>query len=371
LTDQPDFAALFSRPPEAEASAPGRVNLIGEHTDYNDGFVLPIAIPQRTVVSVAARGDQDVRAWSANVSGPDRELAFGLGMERPRAAWIDYVQAVTVALARAGCALGGFDARVESTVPLGAGLSSSASLEVALIRALARRFDLALDAVRIARIAHAAETQFVGVPVGMMDQMAASLASTDAALFIDTRSLAFESVPIPASTELLVIDSGQKHEHAGGEYRQRRQECADAAHALGVSSLRDVTLDQLRNPRLPEPLERRARHVVTENARVLDMRQALLSGDIARAGALMNSSHASMRDDFAVSTPQIDLLAGIAQATAGVAGARLTGGGFGGCIVALVERGRAAAAGTTIADRYSTQSGCDGRVLVPEPYPSA
>ncbi len=170
------FRVLFGRDAEATASAPGRVNLIGEHTDYNDGYVLPAAIPQQTTVWLAATDDGNVRAWSGNVSRVEQELAFGLGMERPRAAWVDYVQGVTWALRRAGHTFPGFDMQVESSVPLGAGLSSSASLEVAVIRAIDQRFGLGLDAVEIARLAHTAETEFVGVPVGMMDQMASSLA---------------------------------------------------------------------------------------------------------------------------------------------------------------------------------------------------
>jgi galactokinase len=371
LSDRRPFRELFGREPDVETAAPGRVNLIGEHTDYNDGFVLPVAIPQHTTARLAIRDDRDVRAWSANVTGPEQELAFGLGTERPRAAWIDYIQGVTVALTEAGFTIGGFDLQIESTVPLGAGLSSSASLEVALARALVQRFELPIDDVGIARVAHLAETRFVGVPVGMMDQMASSLATTDAALFIDTQSLSFERVPLPSSIELLVIDSGLKHEHAGGEYRQRRSECTEAARALGVGSLREATAEQVAASQLAPPLDRRARHVVTENQRVLDMRRALLSGDIAAAGALMNRSHTSMRDDFEVSTPEIDLLAAIAQATDGVAGARLTGGGFGGCIVALVERGRAKDAGEAIVTRYAAQSGQHARVLVPEPYRAA
>jgi galactokinase len=365
LIPAPTFDILFGRPAEIEQSAPGRVNLIGEHTDYNDGFVMPIAIPQRTIVRLAARDDREVRAWSANVTGADQEQAFGLDMERPRAAWIDYVQGVTSVLAREGLRLGGFDLEVQSDVPLGAGLSSSASLEVALLRALNHRFELGLDALAIARLAHRAETEFVGVPVGTMDQMAASLASTEAALFIDTRTLAFERVPIPTLVELLVVDSGIKHEHAGGEYRTRRAECEAAAKALGVPSLRDADADLLASITLAAPLDRRARHVVTENERVVEMRTALERDNMPAAGALMNASHRSMRTDFEVSTPEVDLLVTLAQNSDGVVGARLTGGGFGGCVVALVARGRAAEVGLNVARAYEQQSGVHATVLIP------
>ncbi len=361
------FPALFGRAATHTAAAPGRVNLIGEHTDYNDGFVLPIATPQQTTVELARRDDRSVTAWSANVTGADQRQAFGLGMERPRASWIDYVQGVTVALAADGIEVGGFDLRVSSDVPLGSGLSSSASLEVAVLRVLNQAFGLGLDGRAVARVAHRAETRFVGVPVGVMDQMAASLASTTSALFIDTRSGACEAVPIPGQVELLVIDSGIVHEHAGGEYRIRRAECEAAARTLGVPALRDASGERLSSVPLPAPLDRRARHVVTENERVLEMRLALLRGNIPAAGALMNASHRSMSEDFDVSTPDIDALAAIAQAQDGVAGARLTGGGFGGCIVALVARGRARGIAQQVLDLYRAYTGRAGRALIPVP----
>lgn len=361
----PAFRTLFDHDAHVTASAPGRVNLIGEHTDYNDGFVLPIAVPLHTRVSAARRTDQTVRAWSRDVDVADRAMAFGLGMERPRAAWIDYVQGVTRAAHDAGFPIGGFDLRVESDIPLGSGLSSSASLMVAVLRAMDALFDLRLDAVTVARLAHAAETGFVGVPVGVMDQMACSVATPDAALFLDTRSLAFERVPLPAAVELLVIDSGQRHEHAGGEYRTRRAECDAAARMLGVPALRDATERLLVEHELPSPLDRRARHVITENQRVLEMRLALALKNIPAAGALMNASHRSMSQDFEVSTPEIDTLAALTQAVDGVSGARLTGGGFGGCIVALCARGRARAIGASVLERYAVAATTDARVLVP------
>src|SRR3954470_3887238 len=349
---------------EATASAPGRVNLIGEHTDYNAGYVLPIATPQQTTVTVIRREDRQVAACSANIAGDAGFAGFGLGAERRQDGWIDYVQGVTVALREAGCEIGGFDARIVSEVPLGAGLSSSASLEIALVRAIAQLFGLTIDPLEAARLGHTAETAFVGVPVGMMDQMAASLASRDAALFIDTRSLAYEHVPLPPDAELVVIDSGIKHAHAGGEYRTRRAECEEAARLLGVAGLSDADLALLAREPLPPPLDRRARHVVTENARVLRMCDALRRGDLPSAGALMAASHASMRDDFEVSIPPIDALVDAAGRDHDVFGARLTGGGFGGCIVALARRGGGARAGAAIVAAYASEGG-HGALLVP------
>lgn len=353
------------RRPTHAVRAPGRVNLIGEHTDYNDGFMLPIAVPMQTRVSAARRSDQQVRAWSRDVPGADQLMAFGIGMERRRAAWVDYLQGVTRSLLDAGHAITGFDVTVESDVPLGSGLSSSASLEVAVLRAIDALFGLGLDGRTIAALAHRAETAFVGVPVGVMDQMACSLATEDAALFIDARSLDFARVPLPASVELLVLDSGLTHAHAGGEYRLRRQECEAAAAALGVASLRDADARLLTGRPLPSPLDRRARHVVTENERVLEMRMALVADNVPAAGALMNASHRSMSEDFEVSTPDIDVLAVLAQNQEGIAGARLTGGGFGGCVVALCARGYARSIGPAIVGRYSERTGRSGRVLVP------
>ena len=344
--------------------APGRVNLIGEHTDYNDGFVLPIATPQRTTVTLTPRDDRRALVQSASMPEGERDAEFVVGEERRAGRWFDYVQGVTQAMRQRGWQLRGFHAFIETGVPLGSGLSSSASLEIAIVRALDAAFQLGIDPIEAAHIGHRAETDFVGAPVGIMDQMAASLATTDAALFLDTRSLAFERVPIPGTAELLVVDSGIVHSHAGGEYRVRRAECEEAARRLGVRALRDVAADDPRIDRLPDPLNRRTRHVVTENARVLLVRDAFLRRDAPAAGAAMNASHASMRDDFNVSTPEIDTLVRIAQSSADVFGARLTGGGFGGAIVALVRKGRARAEGDAVVRAYAAEVERRASVLI-------
>ena len=224
-----DFTTLFARPPAVAADAPGRVNLIGEHTDYNGGFVLPTAIPQRTRVELAPRDDEAVRVASTAKDGGD-VLTFTLGAERPGRGWLDYVQGVTRLLRTGGHALRGFDARIDSAVPLGSGLSSSASLSVSLLRALRSAFGLALDDVAIARLGQRAENEFVGAQVGIMDPMAASLADEGTALFLDARSLAFERVPLPNGAELVVLNSGVAHDHAAGDYNTRRAECDAPAH---------------------------------------------------------------------------------------------------------------------------------------------
>ena len=309
------------------ASAPGRVNLIGEHTDYNGGFVLPAAIPLETRVELAPASGRRVRVWSAQFPN-DPPITFDLGAEVRSGDWADYVRGITWSLASAG-SLGGFDARIESRVPVGSGLSSSAALEVALGRALRTAFALRLDDIALAVAARRAETDFVGAPVGIMDQMACSLATTTAALLIDTRTLTHRTVPLPTDAALIVIDSGVTHHHAGGEYRTRRDECARAAAALGVAELRDVDVTDLdRVSRLPEPLNRRARHVITENARVQETVTSLASGDLNNVGRLFLESHASMRDDFEVSVPPVDALVACAARASGVSRRALDGRRF-------------------------------------------
>ena len=365
-TELQTFDQLFGREPAVVASAPGRVNLIGEHTDYNGGYVLPTVIPQKTVVELSPRGDRTVRVWSANVPDP-RQAAWALGSERPAGAWTDYVQGLTWVLAAAGYAIGGFDARVTSGVPLGSGLSSSAALEIGLLRAIRTAFGLALEDVPLARLARRAENEFVGAPVGIMDQMACSLAGDRDALFLDTRTLAFELVPLPASVELAVINSGVAHNHAKGDYRTRRAECEEASRLLGVPQLRDLGLADLpRVMALPDPLGRRARHVVTEDDRVLAAVRAMRAGDADVLGRLFLESHESMRDDYEVSVPEVDVLVEEARVQPDVYGARLTGGGFGGAVVVLVRAGTARRVADRIASHYRQRLARRATVLVPE-----
>jgi galactokinase len=357
------FPDIFGRPAEHTARAPGRVNLIGEHTDYSEGFVLPAAIPRETVVELARSPERQVRAVSLDVPS-SAPVSYELGAEARRRTWIDYLQGVTHVLRHAGHEVGGFDVRIHSRVPLGAGLSSSASFEVAVLRALRAAFQLPLDDVAIARLGQKVETDFVGAPVGIMDQMAASLADRGSALFLDTRTLAFERIPLPEAADLVVVSSGVTHSHAGGEYRTRRAECEAAASALGVRVLRDLSpADLARVEALPDPIRRRARHVVTENARVIEAAAALRAGDLARLGQLLATAHASLRDDFQVSVPEIETLVSVATATPGVLGARLTGGGFGGSIVVLAHREAAASAAAAIAAGYHQATGRTAAVL--------
>ena len=349
---------------EVRAEAPGRVNLIGEHTDYHDGFVLPCAVPQRTRVKLQPRDDSTVRAWSAQVGS--EAVAFQLGAEQRGGAWGDYIQGLTWVLGRRGARVSGFDLWIDSDVPLGSGLSSSAALEIATLRAMREAFNLPLSDIELARAAQQAEVEFVGAPVGIMDQMASSLAGERDALFLDTRSLAFEHIPLPAALELVVINSGVAHQHAGGDYVTRRRESEEAARRLGVERLRDVApgaLDRLAT--LPPLLARRARHVITENERVLQACDALRRGDVARLGGLFNASHASMRDDYEVSVPAVDLLVDLAQQHRDVFGARLTGGGFGGAIVVAASAGAGRRVAADVVAAYAGRSGNRASVLVP------
>jgi galactokinase len=350
------------------ASAPGRVNLIGEHTDYNGGFVLPTPIPQRTYVELERRHDEHVSVTSREMRAT---RSYRLGEERRVGAWIDYVQGCTAVLRVAGHRLGGMALHIRSEVPVGSGLSSSAALEVAVLRAIRAAFELAIDDVALALLGQRAENELVGAPVGAMDQLVASLGEPGAVLFIDMRSLETRSLPLPMA-DLIVSSSGIEHDHATGDYRTRRAECETAARELGVRALRELAVSDLpRVERLPEPFARRVRHVITENARVLAAVDAIVAGDLGRLGALFRESHRSLRDDYQVSLPAIDRLVGIADADRDVYGARLTGGGFGGSIVALARAGTGARAAAVMCERYRAETGHTAHVLVAGEAPCA
>jgi galactokinase len=353
-----DFADIFGAPATVQAFAPGRVNLIGDHTDYQSGFVLPVALTVGTSVALRPRRDDLVRVYSAN-QPTDGVRSFSLsdGGAQGHEGWTAYVRAVGAALLAAGYSIRGFDAQVRSGLPLGGGLSSSASLQVALLRALRSAFALPIDDGEIATLAHTAESRFVGVPVGMLDQLACSLGDPAHALFIDMRSMQTERVPLPDDVTVIVIGSGIAHRHSDGGYRTRRAEAEEAARRLGVGVLRELgPADLDRVEALPDPLRRRARHIVTENQRVLAFREALAAGSPERLGRIMEESHRSLRDDYEVSLREIDLLVQIAVGTPGVHGARLTGGGFGGAVVALAAAAVAAGAARSIATEYAARA---------------
>lgn len=346
----PTFEQHFGRAPQVTASAPGRVNLLGEHTDYQGGFVLPTAIPQVTTVTLGANGTREHRVFAADLN---EQSTFPVGGNAEGG----FARYVAGALALGG-APDGLDVHVTSNVPMGAGLSSSAALEVAVLRALRDLGILDASDERIALIAQRVEHEFVGVQCGIMDQMASSVANSATMLLLDTRSLERHLLPLPAGAEVLVIDSGVPRKLAESGYNERRAQVEEAARLLGVTELRDVQ-DPQSVEALPQPLRDRARHVVSENARV----QAALAADVdaARFGVLMNASHASLRDDYAVSHPQVDALVALLQAHPDVFGARMTGAGFGGAVVALVRAGQAGA----VAQAVLAQYGPEGRQVVP------
>ena len=357
----------LGRDPEVLAVAPGRVNLIGEHTDYNGGLVLPTPIGRQTTVAIAERRDRRVRIASANMSADAAIVEFELGKEERTGDWGDLARGVTRILADQGHRFPGFDAFVDSDIPLGRGLASSAALAVALMRVLRKRFALDLGDLEIARSAQRAESDFVGARVGIMDPLVSSLGQAGEALFLDTRDLSTRSVRIPARFGLIVMDSGTGHRHATGEYNYRREECEKAAELLGVGRLGELTIPDLqRISTLPETLRRRARHVVTENARVAEAVRALEADAPEKFGALLDASHTSLRDDFMVSTPAIEILVGALRATPAVLGARITGGGFGGAVLAITHAGHEAEAVEWARRRYAKDTGHTASVVVPE-----
>ncbi len=351
-----DFKQIFGRAPEAEAIAPGRVNLLGEHTDYNDGFVLPTAIPQCTKVQLGLSTDGQHHFYSKNL---DERVSISDMLLTP-SGFASYIFGCIQLLEREGYTIPSINLHVSSEVPIGSGLSSSAALEVATLRGLRSMLNLPIDDVRIAQIAQQAEIHYAGVQCGIMDQMASSLADTKHILFLDTRSLQTRVLPLPTGAEILVIDSGVPRTLAGSGYNQRRAECEEAARLLRVKALRDIT-DVSALEELPLPLRRRARHVVTEDNRVLEVLQGVST---QRFGELMNASHASLRDDYEVSVPALDTLVGLLQETPGVFGARLTGAGFGGASVALVASAEARAIAEAVLERYN-RAGYLGQILVP------
>lgn len=349
------FEATFGRPAESAGCAPGRVNLLGEHTDYNGGFVLPTVIPQTTRVELARSRDDYCRFYSATL---DQLVSFRAGEPAPPG-FARYVYGgIEVAREKRG-ELAPLELWISSDVPVGAGLSSSAALLVAVLRAVRALFNLPVDDVGIALLAQRAEVEFARVRVGIMDQMAASLGTPGHMLFLDTRSLERELLPLPAGAEVIAIHSGVPRKLAGSEYNRRREECEQAARMLGVAMLRDAN-DLTAAEQLPEPLNRRARHVISENRRVIAASRGVGASEF---GALMNASHASLRDDYEVSISALDELVGLLQAHPRVFGAKLTGAGFGGACVALAAAGSAAAVKSDILSAYRRR-GYEGTPLV-------
>lgn len=343
--------------------APGRINLIGEHTDYNDGFVMPVAIDRYTTVTAAPRGDRRIHAASAGYTH-SVDIELDAPGDRPTGTWSDYVRGVAAILERRGHRLIGADLTIASDVPPGAGLSSSAALEVATGAALLAAAGHAIDPTELALACQQAEHEFAGTRCGIMDQFIACHARAGHAMLLDTRTLQPAALPIPDGIAVIVCNTMTKHALASDGYNVRRADCEAGVRALAVRlprirALRDVTYADLQANRdvLDDRIYRRCRHVVTENARTLSAAEALREGDLARFGVLMGASHASLRDDYDVSTPELDAMVEAAMHADGVIGARMTGGGFGGCTVNLVEAERAAGFAAAVARRYEARTG--------------
>lgn len=353
----PALAAQLPRDAEIVTQAPGRANLIGEHTDYNGGFVLPVALELRTVV--AARRADRIRLRSVGHEGTvEIDPLTGGG---PTIGWGRYVGAVFEVLREHGRRVRGIDGVIASDLPSGTGLSSSAALEVAVALAL---LDEPIEPLELALLCQRAENLGVGVQSGIMDPLASAAARAGTALFVDCTTLETSQVPMAADLRLLVVDSGRRRELSGGDYNLRRAECEEAARLLGVTTLREVSAAELDGAGLPEPLAARARHVVGENARTLAAVEALRTDDRRAVGALFAASHASLAGDFAVSTPELDALVEIATGVDGVIGARMTGAGFGGCTVNLVQAERADQAARDIIGRYGERTGRQARAWI-------
>jgi galactokinase len=363
MTTDPDAAvAAFRKAYDAEPAglwaAPGRVNLIGEHTDYNDGFVLPFALPQRTIAAV---GPAPAGEWTVRSAFADEPVTFGVSEPGEITGWAAYPAGVVWALRDAGFDVPGARIALVSDVPVGAGLSSSAALESAVLTALADLAGLDLPLERRPALAQRAENVYVGAPTGILDQSAAMRCQEGRALFLDCRSYQVEQIPFDLVADglaILVINSNAPHQHVDGEYGARRKTCEEAAQILGVPALRDVPLDGLDAAlaRLGDDLtRRRVRHVVTEDQRVLDTVELLRAGRVREIGPLLTASHASMRDDFDITVDQVDVAVETALA-AGAHGARMTGGGFGGCVLALIDADRAAETTAAVEEAYAARN---------------
>lgn len=375
------FADAYGHPPTVAATAPGRVNLIGEHTDYNDGFVLPMAIERQTVIVASPRDDQTIRLRSTAFD-EDAVFALSQNLLPGEPDWSNYFRGPIKLCLDTGLVLNhGFDAMIDSTVPTGGGLSSSASLEVATATLMEVLSGQTLDPVGKALLAQQAEHDYAGVPCGIMDQFISAMGKQGAALLIDCRTHETTDVPMAdPSVEVLIINSNVKHALTGGEYAQRRAECEAAAKTLGVAALRDASMKQLEafKDELSDTEYRRARHVIGENERTLDAAAALRRGDWPTAGTLMFASHDALRDDFEVSCQELDILVDLATQACpeydgrpAVIGSRMTGGGFGGCTVSLVHTDAAEAATRFICDGYRDATGIEPTAFTTRPAAGA
>lgn len=353
------LARQWERRPEVVARAPGRLEVLGGHTDYNEGFVAAIAIEQATIVAAARRDDSLVRAWT-DFDGSQAELDLERLDEGPWGRWWDYVAGVCAELAREGCALPGADMAIVSDVPVGGGVSSSAAIEVACAVALSSMAGCEIEPERLALLCQRAENEYVGMRCGILDQFTSVFARPDSVLWLDCRSHERRLVLMgEESVRFVVCDTRKPRELVDSAYNERRRQCERAADILGVRALRDVDEEMLafRAQRLDETLLKRARHVVSENARVQAGARALQAGDLEALGQLMNASHVSVRDDYEVSCPELEVMREAALAAPGCYGARLVGAGFGGCVMALVEAVAVEQFAAQLGQQYEAETG--------------
>lgn len=355
------FIKHFGYRPSHFFQAPGRVNLIGEHTDYNQGFVLPCAIDYHTVISCAKRDDDTIKVIAADYDDQSDQFSLSAPITAcDEPLWANYVRGVVKHLQQRSPDFGGVDMVISGNVPQGAGLSSSASLEVAIGTAIQQLWGLPLTPVEIALNGQEAENQFVGCNCGIMDQMISALGQQDHALLLDCQTLETTPVAMPDDMAVLIVNSNFRRSLVGSEYNTRRRQCQQGAEFFNKSSLREVSLEEFdaQHKQMDPVVAQRVRHILTENQRTLAATEALSQGDLSRLGELMAQSHISMRDDFEITVPQIDLLVALLQSAIGAkGGARMTGGGFGGCVVALLPRDQVERVKTEIAGKYQAQTG--------------
>lgn len=363
------FAGQFNTKADLVTRAPGRVNLIGEHTDYNDGFVLPCAIGPATMVAAKKRDDQEVHIVATDFG--NSADSFNLStIAKGEHGWATYVRGMIITLQKAGYELTGANLAIAGNLPRGAGLSSSASLEVAVGQAMLALAGIEIDRTHLAQIAQAAECDFVGTKCGIMDQLISAQGKAGHALLIDCRSLELTDVPIPDDVAIMIVHSGVTRGLVEGHYNERRHQCETAAKTMGVAALRDADLNMLETTPLDLVTRRRARHVITENQRTLDATKALAKSGLKALGRLMAESHASMRDDFEITVAPIDRLVEMLQAAIGQeGGARMTGGGFGGACIAVMRADRVAQVQKAIEIEYQTPDGEKPVILVERPGP--
>jgi galactokinase len=363
------FSTYFNAKPEFIVRAPGRVNLIGEHTDYNDGFVLPMAIDHAVWIALSPRADSQIRIRSLDL---EVDSTFDLHFLTKGEGWQEYVKGVAYELQEAGHKLIGFDAVMTGDVPRGAGLSSSAAVELATARAFAAVSGFEWDAAQMAKISQRAENKWVGVNCGIMDQMASAASREGYALFLDCRTLEYQHAPLPESTSVVILDTSTRRGLVDSAYNERRSQCEEAARWFGAKALRDVSVDEFeRSSGLSEVVMKRARHIITENARVLEAVNVMKAGNVKRLGELFNASHDSLRDNFEVTNAALNQIVECAQEQSSCYGARMTGAGFGGCAVALVQEEKAKEFTNAVSAAYKQRSGLDASVYVCKPSEGA